>query len=102
MTEAASRVRRDGAALHLSGTLDREAATTAWPQASAAVAGANVLDVTAVDAVDSAGLAMLVALAVRMDDVRIEGAPRGMADLLAAYRLTPTLAFDENRSHLFV
>jgi len=97
VSEAASRVRRDGAALHLSGTLDRDAATTSWPQASAAVAGARVLDVTAVEAVDSAGLAMLVALAARMDDVRIEGAPRGMADLLAAYRLQPTLAFDDGR-----
>ena len=27
--------------------------------------------------------------------VRVEGAPRGMADLLAAYRLTPTLTFDD-------
>lgn len=97
MSQASPRVRRDGAALHLSGTLDRDAATTVWSQASAAVGGARVMDVTAVDAVDSAGLAMLVALAARMDDVRIEGAPRGMADLLAAYRLRPTLEFDDGR-----
>ena len=97
MTEAAPRVRRDGAQLHLSGTLDRNAATALWPQAIAAVDGARVLDVSAVDAVDSAGLAMLVALATRMDGVRVEGAPRGMADLLAAYRLRPTLAFDDGR-----
>ena len=97
MSQGSPRVRRDGAALQLSGTLDRNAATTLWSQASAAVGGARVRDVTAVDAVDSAGLAMLVALAARMDDVRIEGAPRGMADLLAAYRLQPTLAFDDGR-----
>ena len=97
MIEAAPRVRREGARLHLSGTLDRIAATTAWPQAMASLAGARVLDVTAVDAVDSAGLAMLVALAARMDDVHVEGAPRGMTELLAAYRLTPTLAFDDGR-----
>ena len=97
MTEAAPRVRRDGAALHLSGTLDRTAATALWPQASAAVDGARVLDVTAVESVESAGLAMLVALAARMDDVHVEGAPRGMTELLAAYRLTPTLAFDDGR-----
>ena len=90
-------MRRDGAALHLSGMLDRDAATALWAQAIAAIGGARVLDVSAVDAVDSAGLAMLVALAARMDDVRIEGAPRGMADLLAAYRLSPTLAFDDGR-----
>jgi phospholipid transport system transporter-binding protein len=97
VTETAPRVRRDGAALHLSGTLDRGAATALWPQASAATEGARVLDVSAVGAVDSAGLAMLVALAARMDDVRIDGAPRGMADLLAAYRLSPILAFDDGR-----
>ena len=97
MTEAAARVQRDGDRLSLSGVLDRGAATALWPQASAAVGGARVLDVTAVDAVDSAGLAMLVALAARMDDVRIDGAPRGMADLLAAYRLSPILAFDGGR-----
>lgn len=97
MSEVAPRVRRDGGALHLSGTLDRDAATALWSQASAAVGGTRVLDVTAVDAVDSAGLAMLVALAGRMDDVQIEGAPRGMADLLAAYRLQPTLVFDDGR-----
>ena len=95
MNEAEPRVRRDGAELHLSGTLDRSAATALWPQAIAVVDGARVLDVTAVDAVDSAGLAMLVALAARMDDACVEGAPRGMADLLAAYRLRPTLEFDD-------
>ncbi len=97
MTAAESRVRRDGASLHLSGTLDRDAATRLWRPASAGVDGVEVLDVSAVDAIDSAGLAMLVALAARMDAVRIEGAPRGMADLLAAYRLRPTLAFDDGR-----
>ena len=44
MIEAAPRVRREGARLHLSGTLDRIAATTAWPQAMAALAGARVLE----------------------------------------------------------
>lgn len=97
MTAAASRVRREGAALRLSGPLDRDAASVLWPEASAAVDGARVLDVTAVDVVDSAGLAMLVALAARMDDVHVEGAPGGMSELLAAYRLSPTLAFDDGR-----
>ena len=57
----------------------------------------NVLDVSAVSAIDSAGLAMLVALAERMQDARIEGVPSGMSDLLAAYRLRPTLAVDDGR-----
>lgn len=97
MTEAAHRVHRDGERLLLSGALDRDAATVSWPQAVAAAHGARVLDVSAVTAIDSAGLAMLVALAERMQDGRIEGAPPGMSDLLAAYRLRPTLAFDDGR-----
>ena len=60
----------------------------------AASAGTQVLDVTAVEALDSAGLALLVALAERTPGARVEGAPQGLAELLAAYRLTPALAFD--------
>lgn len=96
MSNAASSVRRDGERLVLAGTLDRGAVTQLWPQATVAATGAQVLDVAAVASVDSAGVAMLVALAARMDAVRVEGAPRGMADLLAAYRLQPTFGFDEN------
>ena len=94
MTASAATLRRDGDRVLFSGTLDRAAATALWSQAAATSAGARVLDVAAVAAVDSAGLAMLVALAGRMQDARVEGAPQGLADLLAAYRLTPALAFD--------
>ncbi len=95
MTVNAATLRRNGDRVLFSGTLDRAAATTLWPQAAAASAGAQVLDVAAVEAVDSAGLALLVALAECMEGARIEGAPQGLAELLAAYRLTPTLAFDD-------
>ncbi|MFT4177859.1 MAG: STAS domain-containing protein [Thermomonas sp.] len=94
----AASLRRDGERLCLSGTLDRAAAITLWPQAVAAMDGARMLDVEAVDAVDSAGLAMLVALAERMHAPAVQGAPRGMDELLAAYRLTPALSFDDNRN----
>lgn len=94
MTTAAASLVRDGDRLRLSGTLDRAAATALWPQAAATLDGAQLLDVAAVAAVDSAGLAMLVAMAGRMQDARVEGAPQGLAELLAAYRLTPALAFD--------
>ena len=97
MSNLASSVRRDGERMVFTGDLDRGAATQLWPQASASAVGAKVLDVSAVTAIDSAGLAMLVALAAGMDDVHVEGAPRGMTELLAAYRLTPTLAFDDGR-----
>ena len=94
MTATAASLQREGDRLRFSGTLDRSAATALWPQALAASAGTQVLDVTAVEAPDSAGLALLVALAERMDGASIEGRPHGLAELLAAYRLTPALAFD--------
>ena len=94
MTATAASLQRAGDRLRLSGTLNRNATTQLWPQATAALAGAQVLDVSAVDAVDSAGLALLVALAERTPGARVEGAPQGLAELLAAYRLTPALAFD--------
>jgi len=94
MTAAAASLQRDGERLRLSGTLDRASAIALWPQAGAALAGARVLDVAAVDAVDSAGLALLVALAERMQGTQVIGAPQGLAELLAAYRLTPALGFD--------
>ena len=94
MTATAASLQREGDRLRFSGTLDRSAATALWPQALAASAGTQVLDVTAVDAVDSAGLALLVALAEHTPGARVEGAPQGLAELLAAYRLTPALAFD--------
>lgn len=91
----AVRLHRDASSLRLEGRLDRAAATALWPQAVAAAAnGVQALDLTAVDAVDSAGLALLLALAQRMDGVQVLGAPQGFADLLAAYRLSPRLAFD--------
>jgi phospholipid transport system transporter-binding protein len=94
MTASAASLHRDGDRLRLTGTLDRTAATALWPRADAVLADARVLDVASVASVDSAGLALLVALAERMHGARVEGAPPGLTDLLAAYRLTPALAFD--------
>ena len=91
-------LRRDGARLCLAGTLDREAATALWPRAAAALDGdVRVLDVAMVDALDSAGLALLVALAERMHAPQVAGAPRGLDELRAAYRLTPSLSFEGGR-----
>ena len=50
-------------------------------------------DLTAVSRVDSAGVALLAELAERCGGVNIDGAPAGLAELRAAYRLTPALAF---------
>ena len=86
--------RREGARLVLSGTLDRAGATRVWPLLQSQLDGISEIALEQVDAVDSAGLALLVALAERMDGASIEGRPHGLAELLAAYRLTPALAFD--------
>ncbi len=90
-------LRRDGDALVLTGALDRTAVTALWPQASASLAGARTLDLRAVERVDSAGVALLAELAARLraagDEPALLGEPAGLAELIAAYRLTPHLDF---------
>ena len=90
-------LRRDGDALVFTGALDRSAAATLWPQASAQLAGVQRIVLTNVTTVDSAGLALLAELAARARAAgavpRVEGQPAGLADLQAAYRLTPELDF---------
>lgn len=92
-----ARVRREGDALVFAGALDRAAAAALWPQAAAQLAGARRIVLTDVTAVDSAGLALLaeVAARLRVDGIEpvLEGQPAGLADLQAAYRLTPRLDF---------
>lgn len=86
-------VRQDGDALVFGGTLDRAAAAGLWPRLQAAPASTVRLDLTAVDAVDSAGLALLVELRARLPQALIVGTPPGLAELRAAYRLDERLAF---------
>ncbi|WP_235577997.1 STAS domain-containing protein [Pseudoxanthomonas sp. Root630] len=96
-TASDATVRRDGDALVFTGALDRAAAAALWPQASAQLAGAQRFVLTNVTTVDSAGLALLAELAARVRATgtapRFEGQPAGLADLQAAYRLTPELDF---------
>lgn len=90
-------LRRDGDALLLTGALDRAAVTALWPQASASLAGVRTLDLRAVARVDSAGVALLAELAARLrahgGEPALLGEPAGLAELVAAYRLTPSLDF---------
>lgn len=91
-------VQRNGPALVFAGALDRTAAQHLWPATLRVLDGAQRLVLTDVPRVDSAGLALLVATAARlraagMGAVAIEGAPAGLAELCAAYRLTPTLDY---------
>lgn len=90
-------VSRDGDALVFMGALDRAAAAALWARASAQLVGAQRFVLTNVTTVDSAGLALLAELAARVRATgtapRFEGQPAGLADLQAAYRLTPELDF---------
>ena len=90
-------VRRDGDALVFAGALDRTAVAALWRQVLAQSAGAQRIVLTNVTNVDSGGLALLAELAARLraggTTPRFEGQPAGLADLQAAYRLSPELDF---------
>lgn len=87
-------VRRDGDALAFAGALLREDVAALWPRAAAALDGTRRFDLDAVSRIDSAGLAMLAALAARAGGgIDIAGRPAGLEELRAAYRLDPALAF---------
>lgn len=92
---APASVRRDGDALVFAGTLDRNATARLWPQARPLLAGARRIDLSAVGAVDSAGLALLAEAAEQMPEPEITGAPEGYAELRAAYRLDDRLGFGD-------
>lgn len=88
-------VRADGDALVFTGALDRPAVAALWPAALAAIGQAQRLDLRAVSHVDSAGLALLTELTARRDyAIGLQGDPPGLAELRAAYRLGPSLAFE--------
>lgn len=88
-------LKRDGDTLRFSGVLDRAAAVALWEAAHQQLAGARTLDLDAVRGIDSAGLALLAELAAQLPEggERLSGSPPGLAELCAAYRLSPTLRF---------
>ncbi|MGV8961637.1 MAG: STAS domain-containing protein [Stenotrophomonas sp.] len=88
---------RDGDTLRFSGMIDRAAVIALWPLAQRELAQARQLDLRAVQGVDSAGLALLAELASQLPTGagdRLCGTPPGLAELCAAYRLSPTLDFN--------
>lgn len=84
-------VRRDGDVLRLDGCLDRAAVASTWRALQPLRAGAASVDLSQVEAVDSAGLALLAELAA--GGLRIDGTPPGLTELRAAYRLDGSLGF---------
>lgn len=83
--------RRDDA-LAFDGVLTRPAVASAWRQAQPLLGGARRIDLAGVSRIDSAGLAMLAALARAAGIADIQGTPAGYAELRAAYRLDESLA----------
>lgn len=86
-----TRVRRDGDVLKIDGRLDRAAVAATWRALQTQRAGASRVDVTGVESVDSAGVALLADLAA--SGLAVHGEPAGLADLRAAYRLDGSLGF---------
>ena len=89
-------MRREGEALRFAGALVREAVPALWRAARAQATGVRRIDIGTVTRIDSAGLALLSALAgaaPRGTAIDVIGAPPGLADLRAAYRLDTALGF---------
>lgn len=87
-------VAREGDTLRFSGALLRDAVAGLWKPAASRVEGVRRIDLVAVTRVDSAGVALLAELAARAGtDPMVDGAPEGLPELRAAYRLAPSLAF---------
>lgn len=81
---------REGDCLRLGGPLERDGVATTWPAACGMLDGVRVLDLAALTALDSAGLAMLGELAAR-SGARVRGGPATLAALRRAYRLDADL-----------
>ena len=90
---SAATVRREGEALVFAGALERAAVAALWRQAQPLLKDLRRLDLSAVSDVDSAGLALLAELAARAPGLSVIGAPPGLSELRAAYRLDEGLGF---------
>jgi phospholipid transport system transporter-binding protein len=91
-TEQAT-ITRTGETLRFDGALLRGGIAALWPRITPALDGVRRFDLTAVERIDSAGLALVSLLAARCGAVDIDGSPEGFAELRAAYRLGHGLAF---------
>ena len=90
----ASTIALDGETLRFGGALVREAVAALWARTPDQLAGVRRIDLTSVERIDSAGLALISLLASRCGaGLRIEGSPQGFPELRAAYRLGDDLTF---------
>ena len=88
-------IQRDGDALRVSGTVTGDTVPALWRSARPQCAGVRRIDIEGVTRIDSAGLALLSALAdaAGSADIEVVGTPPGLSDLRAAYRLDAALGF---------
>lgn len=86
-------IARTGETLRFDGALLRNGIAALWPRVPAALDGVRRFDLTAVERIDSAGLALISLLAARCGAIEIDGNPEGFIELRAAYRLGHGLAF---------
>ncbi len=90
----AAGLERKGETLRFTGALLRDRIAGTWRHALPLLGGARRFDLTGLTRVDSAGVALLAELAARAGaGLTIDGAPAGLAELRAAYRLQPDLGF---------
>jgi phospholipid transport system transporter-binding protein len=94
VSDPAHAPRRESDTLAFAGALTRARVPALWRPSVALLDGVRRFDLSAVEQVDSAGLAMLAELAARAGkQVAVSGTPPGLAELRAAYRLDDALDF---------
>ena len=93
IASAPASVRRDGERLVFSGVLDRPACAGLWKQLQPLLGEVRTLDLSGAQRVDSAGLALLAELAALNPGAVVVGAPAGLEELRAAYRLDEALGY---------
>lgn len=93
MNAAACDIVHDGETLRFRGPLLRHAVAGLWKRLPADAGAIRHLDLSAVESIDSAGLALISLLATRAGGVSVEGRPEGFTELRGAYRLGHDLTF---------
>ena len=87
-------VHRSGDALVFTGVLSRDVVSSLWRELPANMTRVRHFDISGVERLDSAGLALLSTLSARAGgSVSVVGVPPGLAALRDAYRLDDSLGF---------
>ncbi|MBW7981629.1 lipid asymmetry maintenance protein MlaB [Enterobacillus tribolii] len=96
MSNGALSWQKEGQTLKLSGALDRDSLLALWDTRQSALQGVSLLDVSALQRVDSAGLAMLVHLQNEGRPLALSGITDRLRTLIALYNLSDIIVTDES------